>query len=79
MGILDRFYEGVGVDPYMMKPEPKRYTIKVKDVRNTTPGASMIVYANSVSHAMELFLQDYLKNNRLSVEITEHNVTERKI
>jgi hypothetical protein len=77
MGILDRFYEGG--NPYMMKSEQKKYTLKVKDVRNTSPGVSVIVYANTISHAVELFLQDYLKNNRLTVEITEHNVTERNI
>jgi hypothetical protein len=63
----------------MLGKNPKKYTIKVSDIRNTTPLSSVIVYANSISHAMELFLQDYLKNNRLTVEITEHNVTERKI
>jgi|WetSurMetagenome_2_1015567.scaffolds.fasta_scaffold1824159_2 hypothetical protein len=63
----------------MLESPQKKYTIKVKDIRNTTPGASTIVYANSISKAMELFLQDYLKNNRLSVEIVEHNISERKI
>lgn len=63
----------------MLQAQDKKYALKVKDIRNTTPAASTIVYANSVSKAVELFLQDYLKNNRLQVEIVEHDFTVRKI
>jgi len=63
----------------MLPAQDKRYALKVNDVRNTTPNASVIVYANSVSKAVELFLQEYLKNNRLTVEIVEHDFTVRKV
>ena len=63
----------------MLQGQDKKYAIKVHDIRNTTPGKSTIVYANSVSIAVELFLQDYLKNNRLKVEIVEHDFTVRKL
>jgi len=63
----------------MLQEQDKKYAFKVKDIRNTTPGVATIVYANSVSKAVELFLHEYLKNNRLQVEIVEHDFTVRKI
>jgi|WetSurMetagenome_2_1015567.scaffolds.fasta_scaffold236068_1 hypothetical protein len=63
----------------MLPSQDKRYAIKVNDIRNTMPNASVIVYANSVSKAVELFLQEYLKNSRLTVEIVEHDFTVRKV
>jgi len=63
----------------MLQAQDKKYAFKVKDIRNTKPDAAVLVYANSVSKAVELFLQDYLKNNRLTVEIVEHDFTVRKI
>ena len=63
----------------MLAAQDKKYAIKVNDIRNVTPGASTIVYASSVSKGVELFLQEYLKNNRLTVEIVEHDFTVRKI
>lgn len=63
----------------MLPNSEKKYSFKVKDIRNTTPNVSINIYANSVSKAVELFLQDYLKNNRLSVEITEDTLLTRRI
>jgi len=63
----------------MLQGQDKKYALKVKDIRNTTPGTAVIVYANSVSKAVELFLQEYLKNSRLTVEIVEHDFTVRKL
>jgi hypothetical protein len=63
----------------MLPNSEKKYSFKVKDIRNTTPNVSVSVYANSVSKAVELFLQDYLKNGRLSVEITEDTLLTRRI
>jgi hypothetical protein len=68
-----------GLGEIMLPAQDKKYAIRVKDIRNTTPGASTIVYANSISKGVELFLQDYLKNNRLTVEIVEHNFTVKQI
>jgi hypothetical protein len=63
----------------MLQGQDKKFALKVSDIRNTTPNASTIVYASSVSKAVELFLQEYLKNSRLQVEIVEHDFTVRKI
>ena len=62
----------------MLAPIEKKFIFKVGNIRDSQP-RSVIVYADTVSKAVELFLQDYLKNNRLVVEISEQNMASRKI
>lgn len=62
----------------MLTPS-KRYTMRVRNISNVNPGASVVVTANSVSGAVEAFLQDYLKNRQLKVEIVEDNYIRRSI
>jgi hypothetical protein len=62
----------------MLPEQQKKFEFRIKNIREAQP-RSMIVYANTVSIAVELFLQDYLKNNRLCVEIVEHSSVTRRI
>jgi hypothetical protein len=62
----------------MLEPVQRKFILSVG---NTRDGAnhSVVVYADSVSKAVELFLQDYLKNNRIVVGISEQSQSVRKI
>ena len=63
-----------------MLAEPKKtYIMKIQDIRNVTPGVAMTTQASSVSGAVEEFLKDYLKNNRLHVSIIEVDPGSRRI
>jgi len=59
------------------KPE-KRVTMTVTNIRHN-PATTVTVMADSISSAVELFLQDYLKNSAIGVQIIEHATTSRKI
>jgi len=63
----------------MLEEPLKKYEFRVRDIRNTTPDVSTVVFADTISKAVGLFLQDYLKNSRLVVEITEKNYTSKRI
>jgi hypothetical protein len=62
----------------MLAPVQRKYEVRIGNIRDSQP-RSIIVYADTVSTAMELFLQDYLKNNRITVEVLEQTRSTRKV
>jgi hypothetical protein len=63
----------------MLEPVPKKYTMTVGNIRYSERCHQTVVYADSISKAVEIFLQDYLRNSMLTVEISEQVNTKRKV